>query len=77
MNKKLDIKAFAVALGSMWSAAILLISIVAGFSENYLHNIVDFLSSIYIGYGLSFSGTIVGMVWAFFDAAIGGLEVGW
>ncbi len=77
MYKKLDIKAVAIAIGLMWSVAILLVSIVAGFSQTYLHNIVEFLSSIYIGYDLSFAGVIIGMTWGFADAGIGGVVFAW
>ena len=77
MNKKLDIKSVALALGIMWSLGIAGISIVALMSEVYLHNIVEFLSSIYLGYSLSISGILIGMIWGFIDAAIGGLVFAW
>ena len=77
MNKKLDTKAIALAFGILWSLGILVMSIIALTSTTYLHNIVDFMSSVYIGYSLSLTGILTGMVWAFFDAAIGGLVFAW
>ncbi|WP_201341956.1 hypothetical protein [Abyssogena phaseoliformis symbiont] len=44
----------------------------ANLTDYYLHNVAEFLMSIYLGYGLDFMGIIIGMVWAFFDAAIAG-----
>ena len=77
MNSKLNVKALAISLGVLWSLAILSLSIIAMMSENYLHNIVEFFSSIYLGYSLSFTGILTGMVWAFIDAAIGGWLLAW
>jgi hypothetical protein len=77
MTQKLNAKALALALGIMWSLGILIMSIIALTSTTYLHNIVDFMSSVYLGYSLSLTGVLTGMVWAFFDAAIGGLVFAW
>ncbi|MDC0407236.1 bacteriophage holin [Candidatus Thioglobus sp.] len=77
MNSKLNEKALAISLGVLWSLAILSLSIIAIMSENYLHNVVEFFSSIYLGYSLSFTGISIGMVWAFIDAAIGGWLLAW
>ena len=77
MNSKLNEKALAISLGVLWSLAILSLSIIAMMSENYLHNVVEFFSSVYLGYSLSLTGILIGMVWAFVDAAIGGLVLAW
>jgi hypothetical protein len=77
MNKKLDTKAFALSFGILWSVGILLMSVIALFTESYLHSVVSFMSTLYLGYSLSFSGILTGMVWGFFDAAIGGLVLAW
>ncbi len=77
MNKKLDAKSLALAIGIMWSIGVLSLSLIALVSQDYLHNIVGFLSSVYIGYDLSFIGIIIGMIWGFFDAAIGGFLIAW
>lgn len=77
MTQKLNTKAVAFALGLMWSLGILFMSITALATEIYLHNIVDFIATVYLGYSLSFGGVVVGMVWGFFDAAIGGFIFAW
>ncbi len=77
MNQKLNSWALATALGILTSIAILVISIIAIKSSDYLHNVVQFLSSVYIGYDLSPIGIVLGMLWGFVDAAIGGLIFAW
>lgn len=77
MHKKLDIKAFSLAIGLMWASAVALLSIIASASDHYLHNITNFLSSIYLGYDLTFIGILIGIFWAFLDAAIGGFVFAW
>ncbi len=77
MYKKLDAKSLALTMGIIWALALLFISIVSLLSQSYLHNITEFLATIYLGYTLSFFGIIIGMIWAFFDAAIGGFVFAW
>ncbi len=77
MSQKLDQKAFALTFGILWSLGILVMSIIALTSTTYLHNIVDFMSSIYLGYSLTFVGVLTGMIWGFFDAAIGAFVFAW
>ncbi len=77
MNQPINAKALALALGILWSLALLSVSIIALMSDHYLHNVIDFFSSIYLGYTLSFSGILIGMLWAFLDAAVGGLVLAW
>jgi hypothetical protein len=77
MNQRLDAKASGLAFGIMWSFGVLILSLVSLFSETYLHNIADFFSSVYLGYELNLMGIIIGMVWGFFDAFIGGFVLAW
>ncbi len=59
---KLNTKVLAIILGTI----LLLISIVANLTGYYLHNVAEFLMSIYLGYGLDFMDIIISMVWVFF-----------
>ena len=76
-SHSLNIKAFALSLGLLWSFALFLISITALFTDTYLHSLVDIVASWYIGYSLSFSGILIGVSWAFIDAGFGGLVFAW
>jgi hypothetical protein len=77
MTQRLNTKAVALALGIMWSLGVLFMSMTAVTTESYLHNVVEFLSTVYLGYSLSIGGIITGMIWGFFDAAIGGFIFAW
>jgi hypothetical protein len=39
--------------------------------------VVQVLSSLYIGYGPTFVGTIAGAVWAFVDGFVAGVLIAW
>lgn len=77
MNQRLNAKSFGLAFGIMWSFGIFILSLVALLSETYLHNVADFFSSVYLGYNLNPMGIVIGMVWGFLDAFIGGFVVAW
>ena len=73
---KLDIKAFALALGFWWAAIIFLttwwmILVVDG------TNSMTFFEKLYPGYSVSLMGSIIGLVWAFFCGAINGAIIAW
>ena len=77
MSHKFNEKSMALSFGILWSLGVLIMSMTALVTQSYMHNIVDFLSTIYLGYSLSFNGIITGMIWGFFDAAIGGFVFAW
>lgn len=72
---KLDVKAFGLTLGIVWSLCVLIMGIFAMFG--YCVPIVELIGSMYIGYKATIIGSIIGAVWGFFDAGIGGLIVAW
>jgi len=69
MNK-LEIVPLAIALGAAWAVGVLFIGWAASFGWGV--ELTEAISSLYIGYGPSFLGGIIGAVWAFVDGAIGG-----
>ncbi len=73
---KLNIKAFALVCGIIWGLGLFLITwwIIAfeGIIESR-----SFLSLIYRGYAFTPLGSVIGLVWAFFDGAIGGAIFAW
>jgi hypothetical protein len=77
MSHKFNEKSMALSFGILWSLGVLIMSMTALVTQSYMHNVVDFLSTIYLGYSLNFSGIITGMIWGFFDAAIGGFVFAW
>jgi hypothetical protein len=75
MNK-LDVKALGLALGIVWGVCVLLIGITS-MLFNYGTGLVNALSSLYIGYKATLLGSLIGGIWGFFDAGIGGVIIAW
>ena len=73
---KLDIRAFGLASGILWGSGLLIMGLVSTFS-NYGSQWINMLSSVYIGYKSTVTGSIIGGLWGFIDAGIGGLLLAW
>ena len=73
---KLNVRAFGLALGIVWGIAVFLMGIVAMISSCWTPFIALF-SSMYIGYKATLPGSIIGAVWGFIDAGVGGVIVAW
>ncbi len=71
----INAKALGLSLGIVWSALIFLSAIVAMFG--WADEIVRVFGSLYIGYAPTVIGAIIGAVWAFVDAFIGGVLIAW
>jgi len=67
--------ALGVAIGVLWAAYVSFCGITAMFGWGVA--LVDAISSLYIGYGPSIPGAIIGAVWAFVDGYIAGVVIGW
>ena len=77
MNQKINTWAFMVSSGLLVALGILIVSIIATYSTEYLHNVVSFLTSVYPGYQLTYDGVALGALWGFIDASIGGFIFAW
>lgn len=73
---KLDVKAFGLALGIMWGVCMFLTGI-ASMLFNWGTTFLEIFSSFYIGYKATLLGSVVGAIWGFVDAGIGGVIVAW
>ena len=73
---RLNVRAFALTCGLVWGVGIFLITwwIIAfeGVSGD-----VTFLGRVYRGYNISPLGSVIGLVWALADGAIGGAIFAW
>lgn len=72
MNK-LSVKGLAFAAGALWAFYILF----AGWASalGWGTNFVSAFSNLYIGYGPSFIGGLIGALWGFLDGAIAGFII--
>ena len=74
MNK-LSLNALGIAIGVLWAAYVLFCGITAMFGWGI--SLVDAISSLYIGYGPSIPGAIIGALWGFVDGYIAGVVIAW
>jgi hypothetical protein len=64
-----------VAVGVVWAVYVFCVGITAMF--NWGTGIVHGLGTLYIGYGPSVFGAIIGAIWAFVDGLVAGVIVAW
>ena len=73
---KLNIKAFALTCGIIWGVGVLCLTWWLIALEG-AEPAGCFLNRIYKGYTMTPVGSLIGAVWGFFDAAIGGAIFAW
>ncbi|MFC1739371.1 bacteriophage holin [Planctomycetota bacterium] len=73
---RLNVKAFALSCGLIWGLGLFILTwwIIA---FDGVTSQVTFIGQIYRGYSVSPVGSIIGLIWAFFDGAIGGAIFAW
>ena len=74
MNKLQPVP-LGLAFGILWAASVFILGLTA--IGNWGSGIVAGLGTLYIGYGPSFVGAIIGAVWAFVDGLVGGFILAW
>jgi hypothetical protein len=67
--------ALGIAIGVLWAAYVFVAGIFAMFGWGTA--LVAALASLYIGYGASIIGAIIGAIWAFIDGFVAGVVVAW
>ncbi len=73
---KLDVKAFALTCGLVWGLGLFCLTwwIIAFDGPT---GEITFIGRLYRGYSISPSGSLLGLVWGFFDGLIGGAIFAW
>ena len=73
---KLNVKAFGLASGILWGVGVFFLAwwliILEGSSGD-----PTALGRVYKGFSISPLGSVIGLVWGFFDGLIGGLIFAW
>ena len=75
MNK-LDPKAFGLALGILWGGSLIFMGLLA-MTCSWAHPFVNGIGVKYIGYEISIVGALIGGLWGFIDAGLGGVLLAW
>ena len=73
---KLNVKAFALSTGILWAAGVFFMTWWLILLEGASHDKV-ILGRFYLGYHVSPLGSLVGLLWALPDGAIGGAIMAW
>ena len=73
---KLNVKAFALICGLLWGIGLFILTWWIIVFDGAIDE-VNFIGRIYRGYTLSPLGSIIGLLWAFFDGLIGGAIFAW
>ncbi len=73
----LNVKAFALSCGLIWGLGLFILTwwIIAWGGGSI--GKVTLIGQIYLGYSITPLGSIIGLIWAFFDGAIGGAIFAW
>jgi hypothetical protein len=75
MLRRINIKALGLSLGLTWAGGVFVLGFAASFG--YGVDLVEFISRFYLGYEATLIGALVGALWAFVDAFIGGVVIAW
>ena len=67
---RLDPKAFALASGILWAACLFTMTVIS-YSTGYAADFLNVVASIYPGYKITPTGSIIGAIYGFVDAFIG------
>jgi hypothetical protein len=73
---KINVRAFALTCGIMWAFGLFALTWWIIAFDGITHE-VTLIGRLYRGYDISPLGSLVGLVWAFFDALIGGAIAAW
>ena len=76
MAQKLSVKGLGLALGVTWAIGTLILGLSAWLFD-YGTVFVELLGMMYVGYTATFAGSIIGAIYAFVDAFIGGALIAW
>jgi hypothetical protein len=67
---KWDTKRAALTGGIVWGAALFLVTLVS-ISTGYAHSFLQGIASVYPGYSVSMTGSVVGLIYGFLDFFVG------
>jgi len=73
---KLNVKAFAIACGLVWGLGLFLLTWWVIAFDGATGEITP-IGRLYRGYNISPAGSIIGLIWALVDGAIGGAVFAW
>lgn len=73
---KMNVKAFALASGIIWGFGLFALTWWIMAFDGITHE-VTLIGRLYRGYNISPMGSLLGLIWGFFDALVGGAVFAW
>jgi len=73
----LNVRAFAMASGLVWGLGLFVLGLIATLTGYWVGAVNLIGGNFYFGYAPTFKGSLLGLVWGFFDAAICGAVFAW
>jgi hypothetical protein len=73
---KINVKAFALTCGIVWGVGLFALTWWVIAFDGITHH-TTLIGQVYRGYNISPLGSLIGLVWGFFDALIGGAITAW
>ena len=74
---KWETKRVALAGGIMWALCLFITTLVSVFTGGFAKAFLDGVGSIYPGYSISLSGSVIGLIYGFIDVFIGVYIFAW
>lgn len=72
----IDPKRFGLAVGILWSLSMFLTTLISVWT-GYARTMLDIMASIYPGYSITLSGSVIGLIFGFIDGFITGYILIW
>ncbi len=73
----LNAKSLGLTLGILWGVSLFLITIICVLTGGYGSEVLNLIKGVYLGYEITFVGSIIGLIYGFIEGFIGGFLVGW
>ena len=74
---KWDTRRFAITGGIVWALILSLTTLISVYTRGFAKAFLDGIGSIYPGYSISLGGSIIGLIYGFFDVFIGVYIFAW
>ena len=74
---KLNAKAFALGAGIFWGVFLTVMTLISLWTGGYGASMLNLIKEIYIGYQISYTGALIGLLYGFVDGLVGCYIFAW
>jgi hypothetical protein len=76
VEKQIDVKKLAISAGLVWGSGVFFAGLLGAATGTFALEFINSLGSLYLGYSATYTGAVIGGVWALLDGAIAGALLG-